>query len=398
MTRGHGRGDLLRERVADHHNKVSFVELFFDLVFVFAITQISHTLLEHFTPLGLVQAVLLLGAVWWVWIYTSWVTNWLDPETTPVRLMLFALMFAGLLLSTSLPEAFGEKGLLFACAYVAMQLGRSIFAMLSLKSHSPGNYRNFQRICAWLAISGLFWIAGGLCEGNLRFGFWALALGIEYAGPAFGFRFPGLGHSTTGDWDVEGGHLAERCALFIIIALGESVLVTGATFAKLDATPATMLAFANSFLSSVAMWWIYFHIGAERGSELIARSDDPGRIGRIAYTYIHLLLVAGIILVAVGDEFTLAHPGGHTEAKAAIAVIAGPAFYLMGNLLFKRVTAGWFPLSHLVGLGLLALLAPMSGLLPPLGFSLTATLILIVVAAWEAISLSPKAAPSHGKD
>src|SRR5688572_27518910 len=166
MTHSHGRRDLLRVRVADHHNKVSFVELFFDLVFVFAITQISHTLLEHFSALGLAQAVLLLGAVWWVWIYTSWVTNWLDPETTPVRLMLFALMFAGLLLSTSLPEAFGGKGLLFACAYVAMQLGRSLFAMLSMKANNPANYRNFQRVCAWLVISGLLWIAGGLCEGN----------------------------------------------------------------------------------------------------------------------------------------------------------------------------------------------------------------------------------------
>lgn len=390
MTQGHGRRDLLRQRVADHHNKVSFVELFFDLVFVFAITQISHTLLEHFTPRGLAQAALLLAAVWWVWIYTSWVTNWLDPETPPVRLMLFALMFAGLLLSTSLPEAFGEKGLLFAGAYVAMQLGRTLFALFSMRSSSPGNYRNFQRICAWLVVSGVFWITGALCQGDLRFGFWALALGIEYAGPALGFRFPGLGRSTTADWNVEGGHLAERCALFIIIALGESVLVTGATFAKLAPTPETLLAFANSFLSSVAMWWIYFHIGAERGSELIARSDDPGRIGRIAYTYIHLLLVAGIILVAVGDEFTLAHPGGHTEMRVALAVIAGPAFYLMGNLLFKRVTAGWFPLSHLVGLGLLALLWPLAAQLPPLGFSFGATTILVVVAAWEALSLRPE--------
>lgn len=390
MTQGHGRRDLLRQRVADHHNKVSFVELFFDLVFVFAITQISHTLLEHFTPLGLAQAVLLLGAVWWVWIYTSWVTNWLDPEATPVRLMLFGLMFAGLLLSTSLPQAFGEKGLLFAGAYVAMQLGRSLFTMLCLRASSPDNYRNFQRISAWLAISGLFWIAGGYCEGNLRFGFWAVALAIEYAGPALGFRFPGLGRSNTRDWNVEGGHFSERCALFIIITLGESVLVTGATFARLDVTPATALAFANSFLSSVAMWWIYFHIGAERGSALIARSADPGRIARVAYTYIHLLLVAGIILVAVGDEFTLAHPGGHTGMPVALAVTAGPAFYLFGNLLFKRVTAGWFPLSHLVGLGLLALLWPLAAQLPPLGFSLGATTILVVVAAWEALSLRPK--------
>ncbi|TCR67651.1 low temperature requirement protein A [Bosea sp. BK604] len=387
MTESKTRRGLLRQRVEHQHNKVSFVELFFDLVFVFAITQISHTLLEHFSPLGLAQAALLLGAVWWVWIYTSWVTNWLDPDHIGVRLMLFALMFLGLLLSTSLPEAFAEKGLLFSGAYAAMQIGRSAFTMWCLKRRSPENYRNFRRITVWLLFSGCFWIAGGLAEGNLRFALWAVALGLEYVSPSLGFYVPGLGRSSTADWDVEGGHFAERCALFIIIALGESVLVTGATFAKLPATPEVTLAFANSFLSSVAMWWIYFNIGAERASERIAHSDDPGRIARLAYTYIHLLLVAGIILVAVGDEYVLAHPAGHTDAKTAIAVIAGPGFYLLGNLLFKKVTAGWYPLSHVVGLALLALLTPLAALLPPLGFSIGATIVLIVVAAWETISL-----------
>jgi low temperature requirement protein LtrA len=390
MTPASSRRDLLRERVADQHNKVSFVELFFDLVFVFAITQISHTLLEHFNALGLAQAAFLLGAVWWVWIYTSWVTNWLDPEQAPVRLMLFVLMLLGLVMSCTLPEAFGSAGLAFAGAYVAIQLGRSLFTMACLRDTSPANYLNFQRITIWLAVSALFWIAGGLSEGNLRFGLWILALGIEYAGPALGFRVPGLGHSATTDWKVEGGHIAERCALFIIIALGESILVTGATAAKLPVNAANLTAFLNAFLSSVAMWWIYFHIGAERASHHIAHSDDPGRIARIAYTYLHALLIAGIILVAVGDELVIAHPGGHTDAKTAIAVAAGPAFYLLGNLLFKKATAGWYPLSHLAGLGLLALLAPMSGFLPPLGFSLAATLILIIVAAWEAISLDPR--------
>ena len=390
MSGNSSRRHVLRPRAEHTHNKVSFVELFFDLVFVFAITQISHTLLEHFSALGLAQAALLLGAVWWVWIYTSWVTNWLDPDHIAVRLMLFALMFAGFLLSTSLPEAFGEKGLIFAGAYAAMQIGRSLFTMLSLKPHSLANYRNFQRITAWLVLSGIFWIAGGLAEGNSRFAFWALALGLEYVSPSLGFYVPGLGRSTTADWTIEGGHFSERCALFVIIALGESVLVTGATFAKLTMTPVIVLAFANSFLSSVAMWWIYFNIGAERATEHITRSDDPGRLARIAYTYIHLLLVAGIILVAVGDEFVLAHPGGLTDMKTAIAIIAGPALYLLGNLFFKKVTAGWHPLSHLIGLGLLALFTPLAGSLPPLGFSMGATAILIIVAAWETLSLRPK--------
>ncbi len=392
MAKAHKSGALLRERVEHQHARVSYVELFFDLVFVFAITQISHTLIEHFSVLGLAQAAFLLGAVWWIWIYTSWVTNWLDPERPPVRLLLFVLMFLGLVMSCALPEAFGATGLAFAGAYVTAQLVRSVFTMVSLRDASPANYRNFQRITIWLVCSGIFWIAGGLSEGPLRFGLWLIALGIEYIGPAAGFRVIGLGRSLTSDWNVEGGHLAERCALFIIIALGESVIMTGATAAKLPPTTVNLTAFLNAFLSTVAMWWVYFHIGAERASQHIAHSEDPGRIARIAYTYLHVLLVAGIVLVAVGDELVIAHPTGHTDGRTAIAVLAGPAFYLLGNLLFKRITAGWYPLSHLVGLGLLAVLTPAWTVLPPLGFSLAATAILILVAAWEAISLRAKEA------
>ena len=388
MAKAHDTGGgLLRKRSDDQHARVAYVELFFDLVFVFAITQISHALLADMSPLGFARAAFMLGAVWWIWIYTSWVTNWLDPETTPVRILLFGLMFLGLVMSSTLPDAFGANGLIFAGAYVTAQIVRSVFTTVSLRGASPANYRNFQRITIWLCCSGLFWIAGGLSEGPLRFVLWLVALGIEYAGPAAGFRVFGLGRSETSDWDVEGGHLAERCALFIIIALGESVLMTGATAAKLPFDAVNLLAFVNSFLSSVAMWWIYFHVGAERGSHIIAHSDDPGRIARIAYTYMHILLVAGIILVAVGDELVLAHPLGHTGPGTAIAVVAGPACYLVGNLLFKRVTGGWYPLSHLIGLGLFAVLAFCSNLVPPLGFSLAATAILILVAAWEAFSL-----------
>ncbi|GAU82297.1 low temperature requirement protein A [Bosea sp. BIWAKO-01] len=392
MTQTLQRRTPLRTRVAHEHAKVSFVELFFDLVFVFAITQISHTLLEHFSLLGLAQAALLLGAVWWAWVCTSWVTNWLDPDSTPVRLMLFVLMFIGLALTTSLPGAFEDRGLIFACAYVAIQLGRSVFTLISLRGRSPANYRNFQRICLWFALSGVFWIIGGLADGGLRFGFWTLALALEYGAPWIGFRVPGLGRSSTAEWDIEGAHLAERCALFIIIALGESVLVTGATAAKLAATLPNSLAFANAFLGSVAMWWLYFHVGAERGSQRISTAEDPGSLARSAYTFIPLPLVAGIILVAVGDEFVLAHPAGHTELKVAIAVIVGPIFYVIGNLLFKKATAGWYPLSHLVGLGLLILWAPTAAILPPLALSFGATLILVLVAAWETLSLRPKEA------
>jgi low temperature requirement protein LtrA len=387
MNQAAGRRSLLRKRKEHEHGKVTFVELFFDLVFVFAITQLSHSLLKDLTLLGAVHTGLLFLAVWWVWIYTSWVTNWLDPERTPVRLLLLVLMLAGLILSTSLPEAFAERGLGFAGAYVFMQVGRSLFTAVAVRRHSPGNFRNFQRITAWLVLSALFWIAGAFAEAEARLALWAAALAIEYVSPSLGFWTPGLGRSTTADWDVEGGHMAERCGLFVIIALGESILVTGATFAELEPGLSTIAAFVTSFIGSVAMWWIYFDIGAERVSHTIARSDDPGRLARVAYTYIHLLIVAGIIVGAVADELVLAHPDGHLEAGTAAALLGGPALYLIGNTLFKWTTAGRVPLSHLAGLILLAGLVPGTVVLSPLLLGVAVMLILVLVAVWERLSL-----------
>jgi low temperature requirement protein LtrA len=204
------------------------------------------------------------------------------------------------------------------------------------------------------------------------------------------FWTPGLGRSTTNDWDVDGHHMAERCGLFIIIALGESILVTGATFAKADWTLPVTVAFVASFLASVAMWWIYFSIGAERGTHFIAASKDPGSVARLAYTYLHIPIVGGIIVLAASDEFVLAHPSGHADPKTVIATLGGVGLFLLGNLLFKRATAGWYQLSHLVGLALVAAAVPVAGHLSPAALSVLAAGILVTVAIWETRSLRPR--------
>jgi low temperature requirement protein LtrA len=383
------RANHLRARDGHQHSRVTFVELFFDLVFVFAVTQLSHGLLEQLTPLGALQTALLMLAVWWAWIDTAWITNWLDPEKSAVRLMLFALMLAGLVLSASIPKAFEDRALAFALAYALMQLGRSGFMLWALKRHDAGNYRNFIRIALWQAAAALLWIVGAFAAGSNRLGLWALAVGIESVAPVFGFHVPGLGRSITTEWNVEGAHMAERCALFVIIALGESILIIGATFAGLTWTAEHVGAFLVAFTGSVALWVIYFNIGAERSSRLIASSDDPGRMARSGYTYIHILIVAGIIVAAVGDELALHHPDAGMDVKTAMVLIGGPALYLLGNALFKRLSAPNLPLSHLVGLGLLALLIPAAAVATPLLLSAATTAVLIVVAAWEAISLQP---------
>ena len=387
MAADTARGALFRPIVPNQHSRVTYAELFFDLVFVFAVTQISHTLLGNFTPLGVVHVTLLFLAVWWVWVYTSWITNWLNPEKTPVRLLLFAMTLGGLVLSTSIPAAFDGRGLWFAIAYAAMQVGKTVFLWLSTTPSQSLARMNAARITSWLAISAVFWIAGGFAQGQLRLVLWAIALCIEYISPAVRFWIPRYGASSVADWVVEGGHMAERCAGFIIIALGESIVVTGATFADLTWTTENVAAFVSAFIGSLAMWWIYFHKGAEAGSEQISKSNEPGRLARLAYTYLHMPIIAGIIICAVADELVLKHPGGHSDLKTVVSSIGGPLLFLFGTILFKYSFRGFLQLSHGFGIVALCLLAWFASELPPLVLSILTTAILIVVAVWESLSL-----------
>jgi low temperature requirement protein LtrA len=391
------RGALFRAIVPHQHSRVTYAELLFDLVFVFAVTQVSHALLANFTPLGAVQTTLLLLSVWWVWVYTSWITNWLNPELTPVRVLLFLLMLGGLVLSTSIPKAFDSRGLWFASAYAAMQVGRTVFWLISTPRARTLARMNAVRILVWLSTSAIFWIAGGFAQGHWRLVLWALALAIEYVSPAVRFWIPKYGASSVADWYVEGGHMAERCAGFIIITLGESIVVTGATFADLTWTSEVVGAFLSAFIGALAMWWIYFHKGAEAGSELISNSSEPGRLARLAYTYLHLPIVAGIILSAVADDLVLQHPAGHSGPRTVLSAVGGPLLFLIGTILFKHSIRGWLQLSHGAGIAALCVLWWFAADFSPLMLSIATTVLMVVVAAWESISLRSAATKAHSE-
>ena len=385
------RGAMFRLLLPNQHHRVTYAELFFDLVFVYAITQISHTLLGRFTPLGAIQVALLFLAVWWVWVFTTWITNWLNPELTPVRILLFLLMLGGLVLSTSIPTAFEARGLWFATAYAAMQVGRTMFWLASVPPGRTLVRWNAIRILVWLSASAVFWILGGFAQGQSRLVLWTVALAIEYVAPAARFWIPRYGPSTIEEWAVEGGHIAERCAGFIIIALGEAIVVNAATFADLSWTTETVGAFVSAFVGSIAMWWIYFHKGAEAGSELISRSSESGRVARLAYTYLHLPIVAGIVLSAVADELVLKHPDGVSDPRTISTAIGGPSLFLIGTILFKYSIRGFLQLSHGVGIIALVILAWFARDLSPLILSILTTAILILVAVWETVSLGSSA-------
>ncbi len=380
LLRNHGGG----------HAPVSFLELFFDLVFVFAITQLSYFLKDHLSLTGFAEALVLFLAIWWAWIYTTWATNWADPERLAVRVMLLALMGLSLVLAVALPDAFGDQAWLFAGCYLALQIGRTLFMAAILRHANPANSRNMVRITLWFCFSALFWAAGVWRGEDERLVWWALAVLIEYLGPVSLYRVPGLGVSSTSDWDISGSHMAERCGLFIIIALGEGIIITGAGFAALSMQAGRIEAFVLAFLSSVLMWWLYFDLGAKRGASHIGEHAEAGRIARNAYTYLHMPIVLGIVIFAVADAKLLADWNEPASGKLVLVMCGGALVFLTGLGLFKRHsnTLLNFPFSHSIGalaflgLGLWAWFSPISSL--ALGRSAVA--IFAAAALWEWVS------------
>jgi low temperature requirement protein LtrA len=388
------KNSLLRRRGTSDDGRVSFLELFFDVVFVFTVIQLSHRMAHHYNAVGVLETAVLIFAVWWVWIYTTWTMNWLDPERPPVRAMLFLLMFLALILSVAIPQAYESRGYMFAIAFVAMQVGRSLFMASALKGYDDRNFRSFIRITTWLAIGGIFWICGAFFDHQARLQLWLLAMMIDYLAPAFGYWVPGLGKSASTDWNVSGAHIAERCALFIIICLGETVLATGRTLADAEISMGAFAGLAISFATTFGLWWVYFRFGQRRATHLIENASDPGAIARAMFTYPLFVIVAGIILTAVGYEFMLQHPGEASDVRTASAIIGGPALFLLGNIWFKGLGTHRPPLSHLVGLAIMAVVSVAHGWASNLLLGFLIAAILILVAAWEAISLGSPEQPA----
>lgn len=379
---GDARHPLLRHRDG-HHARVTYEELFFDLVYVFAVTQLSHELLHNLTLSGVVETLILWFAVWLGWQYTCWVTNWFDPETPRIRGLVFVTMLLALVMASSIPQAFSDRGLLFAGAYVAMQWGRTAFVAWQIPAAHPLS-RNYRRMLGWVSISAVFWIAGALVQHEARAGLWLVAILCEYVAPMFGFALPGMGRSRTKDWTIEGGHLAERCQLFVIVALGETLLASGASLAETSRWDVpVLLALLATFTGTLAMWWLYFGTSSKDATAAITRSDDPGRIGAY-FHYVHALLIAGVIATAVGNDLVMAHPHARPETPQIAVLLAGPAIYLLGSAVYKRVVYGAVPVSHLAGVLMLLALVPVSSVADMLAMGWLTTVVVLVVSFWDA--------------
>jgi low temperature requirement protein LtrA len=357
--------DIRYVRRRGGEQRATYFELFFDLVYVFAITQLSHYLLSHLTWAGAAQAAFLLCAVYWAWNYTTWMTNWFDPEVALVRLVLVVVMLASLLMAVAIPESFGDHGLLFAASYCALQVGRNAFVV---GVTPPGPFhRNFQQILGWSLLSVPLWIGGALVHGSARWGLWLGAFGLDLAAPMVRFWLPRFGGGTPMiEWVIDAGHFAERFQLFVIIVLGESIVLTGATATDVGLEASVVVALGFAFLSSVALWWLYFGQVATAAVRRMAAAEVPGQVGRDAYTYLHLPIVAGMLLAAVGDELVIAHPGEELGTAGALVTLGGPALYLLGVVAFGERVGRHQPWTRPAAAALLVAAVPLAADAPGL--------------------------------
>src|SRR5215210_2928394 len=371
-------GRVRRRKTDGVNQRASTLELFYDLVFVFAITQVSHLLLEHLTWAGVLQSLIVLLAVYWSWNYTTWTTNELDTETVPVRLLLLGLMLVSLLMSVAIPQAFETHALLFAGSYVTIQVGRTSFLAFAAADSRTVERERAERILTWFVAAGVLWIAGSLVDGPAHIGLWLAALAIDYYAPLVTYRVPGRRRLPPETWNVGTEHFAERFGLFVILALGESIVLTGATTSESDLTPARIVAFVMAFLASAAIWWLYFSSVASLGEHYLEVAENRTTLARDAYTYLHVVFIAGIILSAVGDELVIAHPTEILPPYEVAAVAAGPAVYLLAHALFAhRLTGSWYMSKVLGTLACVAL--GFVGLFVP-ALALAGALIVVLVA------------------
>lgn len=297
---------LLRVPDAEKSDRVGFIELFFDLVFVFAVTQLAHRLVEQPSPQEVAESFVLFLAIWSVWTGTAWVTNRLDVEHNSVRLLLLAMMIGGIFQALAIPDAFelSADAIGFAAVHIALQLGRTLFVMAAFYRQNRLHLRHSVRTVVWVLAAAPFWIVGALRPDGERLLWWGAALVVEYGATAARYWVPGIGSSQAPDWDVEAHHFAERCGLFIIIALGELILITGNAVGDLTLDFHTLTAFLTILVASMAMWWIYFSYSAEKGTEAVEHARDTGREARIVYVYLHVPLICGLLLSAADQPRT----------------------------------------------------------------------------------------------
>jgi low temperature requirement protein LtrA len=355
--------------------RVTPLELFFDLVFVLAITECTTLMAHHPSWSGLGQGLLVLGVLWWAWASYAWLTSVIDPEAGPVRLVFFVAMASMLIAAIAVPEAFGDRALVFALAIGVFRVAHiALFTIAS--ADDPGLRRSTIALAISTAVAVAILAAASLFDGVPQAALWVLALALDFGGPYF-FGEEG--------WHLVPGHFAERHGLIVIIALGESIVEIGTGAAgNLDLGVGVGAVLGVGV--AAALWWVYFDVVALISARRLAEAE-PGPIqnalARDCYTYLHVFLVAGIVLTAFGLEEVLAHTDEHLHWVTAFGLCAGPALYLLGLVALRYRQKGDLNRYKPVCAALLLVLIPVAREIPALASLAIATALLAALVARE---------------
>ncbi|MDX6378312.1 MAG: hypothetical protein QOE98_2615 [Gaiellaceae bacterium] len=352
--------------------RVTPLELFFDLVFVLAITQCSALMVHEPTWVGLAKGLLVLGVLWWAWVGYAWLTSVVDPEEGSVRVALFAAMAAMLVVSLCVPQAFGDDALLFACAYAVFRYGQ-IWLFVLASRDDPHLRRSVGMLLVSTSIGVGVLVVASFTDGLLQGALWAVALVLDMGGPYV--------YDSSG-WKLVPGHFAERHGLIVLIALGESIVAIGAG-AEVGVGAGVVVAAVVSTAVLAALWWLYFDVVALVAARRLSNAT-PGRerneVARDSFSYLHLPMVAGIVLVAVGFEETLVGVDKHLHLVPAVALLGGTALYLVSHVAFRWRNVHRFGHQRLMAAGVCLLLIPVALHLAALAtLSLLAAVLVVLI-------------------
>jgi low temperature requirement protein LtrA len=368
----------------DREQRVTPLELFFDLVVVFAFTQVTRLMADDLSWSGVGHGLLVLAALWWAWAGFAWLTNALEPEEGQVRAGMFAAMAAMLVLGLAVPGAFEANAVLFGVAYLVVRLVNLALYLIAGK-RDPGFHRAVVRLAPTAAIGVALILAAGFADGPWRVTLWVIALVVTYSAAL-------VGHGQ--GWNISPAHFSERYGLIVIIALGESVVSLGVGAAGLSLTAGIVSAAVLGILVIAALWWAYFDVVAVLGQRQLsqARGASRARLARDSYPYLHLPMIAGIVLFALGLELTVEHVDEPLVAVPAVALCGGLSLYFLSHVAmrirlvyFMRRTSSDAP--GLIGPGRLVTGLAMLALIPAvLGLPALASLVLVTAVCWGLIA------------
>jgi low temperature requirement protein LtrA len=366
---------------AERGQRVAPLELFFDLVFVLSFTQVTATMAGDPSWEGLGEGMLILAAVWWAWAAYGWLTNAIDPDEDLNRIAVLSAMAAMLVVSLAIPDAFGDRGVLFGCAYFLVRaLHLVLYIRTTGREEDTYNLEAILKLAPGLLLGSALLIVAGLLDGGARASVWILAILIDWSTPLlFG----------SGEFHLDPRHFAERYGLIVIITLGESVLAIGAGAAGIDLGTGETVAAVLGIVSVASLWWAYFDVVAIVAERRLTEAP-PGEqapLARDAYSYLHFLMIAGIVLLSLGLKQTLGQVGEPLETVPAIALAGGPAVYLIGQVLFRLRTLGSLSAHRFLATVALLALIPLALEADALVALTAVTAVLVILIAYERIAL-----------